>query len=116
MGSVSLGDVISERAFSMFRPDGSEIQVAVRLGKPQKDTASGRYMCPLQVTGLGSDQIFSPWGDDPFVALHFAIDLIGQLLDAGVERQQLYVVKKDNGFLPDNSWIWRYHLGRRKAP
>jgi hypothetical protein len=55
----------------------------------------------------GSDRIYAPWGEDPFVALQYAIDYIGQLLDAAVDRQQLQDRKK-RSCGDNNGWIWRY--------
>ena len=105
-GPISLGEVIAERVFSLVGADGAEVQITVRFGRPFKEESLGDYRCPLQVLGLGNDRIYAPWGEGPFVALQYAIDLIGELLDTGVTRKQLRF--RTNRKIPvENRWIWR---------
>ncbi len=102
-----MGEVISERIFSMFRADGTEVQITARLGKPYKEGSLGDNRCPLQVLGLGNERVYAPWGEDPFVALQYAIDYIGQLLDAAATREQLQD-KNGRRSSTEDRWIWRY--------
>src|SRR6185312_14048701 len=102
---LSLEVVIAERIFSLFRADGTEVQITARLGKPYKEKSLGDYRCPLQVLGLGNDRIYAPWGEDPFVALQYAIDYIGQLLDAAAAREQLQDGRNRRS-ATENRWIW----------
>src|SRR5579875_2693312 len=104
---VSLDVIIAERIFLLFRADGSEVQVTAKLGKPYREESLGDYCCPLQVLGLGNDRVYAPWGEDPFVALQYAIDYIGQLIDAAVDSQQLRNRMK-RGNAVENRWIRRY--------
>jgi hypothetical protein len=50
-------------------------------------TSQGEFRCPVQILGLDKDDaIYAPFGEDPFVALQYAIDLIGDLLKERSER------------------------------
>jgi hypothetical protein len=104
---LSLKVPLAQRVFSLFRPDGSEVQVTARLGQPYRDESLGDWRCALQVLGLGNERVYAPWGEDPFVALQYAIDYIGQLLDEAVARQQLHD-SSDRVSVTENRWIWRY--------
>jgi hypothetical protein len=99
---------------SLFRADGSEVQITLRLGKPYVEESLGHYRCPLQVLGVGNERCYAPWGEDPFVSLQYAIDLIGQLLDGAVAREQL-VIPLDRESLAEKRWVWRYPP-RRTTP
>jgi hypothetical protein len=105
-GSVPFGEVIAERSFAVFGPDGAPVALTVRLGKPFRDPAVGHYRCPLHVSGGGYDKLTSAWGEDPFVALQYAIDLAGQLLDRLIEREQLQI--RHTPPIGRDSWIWKY--------
>jgi hypothetical protein len=68
----------------------------------------GDFRCPFQIIGLDRDEkIDAPFGEDPFVALQYAINLAGDRLDAGVERLKLRNSHRNGPSMPD-SWIWRY--------
>ena len=84
-----MGQVTAQRDFELFRPDGTPINITVRLGKPFREAATGDCRCPIQVLGGGDERIHAPWGDDPFVALQYAVDLIGELLDQLVQSEKL---------------------------
>jgi hypothetical protein len=103
----SLTVVIAERTFSLYRADGREVRVIARLGQPYQEESNGDWRCPLQVLGVGNDRIYAPWGEDAFVALQWAIDYIGQLLDAAVTRLELRN-GLDRTSTTENRWIWRY--------
>ena len=113
-GVVTLGELAAERAFSLFRANGDQVPVRIRLGKPYREETLGDYRCPLQVSGLGDERIYAPWGEDAFVALQYALDLIGQLLDAALRRQQLQD-RKDRASTTESRWIWRYPADCRQA-
>jgi hypothetical protein len=104
---VKLGEIIAERTFCLFRTDGSKVQITVKLGKPSVEETLGHYRCPLQVRGVGNERLYAPWGEDPFVALQYAIDLAGQLLDAAIEREGL-LLPADRENLGEKRWVWRY--------
>ena len=66
------------------------------------------WRCPIQILGLDRDEhIPAPAGEDPFVALQHAIDLIGGLVDGGVERMRLTNRRR---LAPDTraSWIGQF--------
>jgi len=77
-----LGPITAERTFTLFRADGTALPITVRLGKPFQEPTSGDnrgdYCCPVQIVGA-DERVYAPWGEDPFVALQYAIDLAGQL-------------------------------------
>jgi hypothetical protein len=49
----------------------------------------------------------APWGEDAFVALQYAIDVAGDLLDSMMAREKLDVRWKA-GEPQRSSWIWQY--------
>jgi hypothetical protein len=110
---LSLEVVIAERIFSLFRADGTEVQITARLGKPYKEKSLGDYRCPSG-PWFGNDRIYAPWGEDPFVALQYAIDYIGQLLDAAAAREQLQDGRNRRS-ATENRWIWRYPPDHRQG-
>ena len=105
--SIEFGQVIAEREFAPFREDGTSLKIAIRLGKPFQEPATGEYRCPIQILGTGDEGIRAPWGEDPFVALQYAIDLVGQLLDDIVRREKLEIRFRP-AYPSRTSWIWRY--------
>jgi hypothetical protein len=95
----------------LFRKDGAALPVSVRLGRPFignsfEAPAAPEYRCAAQVVGIGDERVVAPWGEDPFVALQYAIDLIGQMLDDLVRRENLETRFRSG---QDRAgWIWRY--------
>jgi len=88
----------------------------VRLGCPFRTTHAGIdspdspsvWRCPIQILGLDrDDKVYAPAGEDAFVALQYAIDLIGGLVTNGMERLQL---EDRSQPAPDKevSWIKRF--------
>lgn len=106
---IPLGTVIAERRFALYEQDGQKRQVIVRLGKPVPATMPEKaFRCPLQIEGLELDErIFAPFGEDPFVALQYAINLAGDLLDKRAKELALENRHRTSPSDP-NSWIWRY--------
>ncbi len=102
-----MGQVIAQRDFEIFRPDGTPLIVTVRLGKPFREASTGDYRCPIQILGIGDESIRAPWGEDPFIALQYAIDVLGQLLDQLMMREKLEV-RRHWGDPERPGWIWKY--------
>jgi len=102
---LELGPVVAERQFPLFKQDGTKLPITVRIGKPFE--VAGEYRCPVQILGKGNGRVHAPFGEDPFVALQYAIDLVGQLLDDLMRRENL-----ETRFRPGEpqraSWIWRF--------
>ena len=116
---IALGVIVCQRSFDLYSPDGQSRSVTVRLGLPVATNLDGRvlkegeepfstFRCPFQITGLDHDErVDGIFGEDPFVALQYALDFIG-------DRLNLY--SKEPGLLnkwrrPDgtrDSWIWAY--------
>ena len=78
---IPLGKVIAERHFILWDSEGREREIVVRLGTPVQ-IETGLFRCPAQILGLGVDQIvYDPAGEDAFMALCYALDLLGQVLE-----------------------------------
>jgi hypothetical protein len=121
---IALGMVICQRNFELYTSDGQLRLVAVRLGMPvptrldgrvprQGEEPSGIFRCPFQVTGLNRDErVDGVFGEDPFVALQYAIDFIGDRLK--LYSKELGLTNKHQR--PDgtrDSWIWTYPPDRQ---
>jgi hypothetical protein len=87
-----VGTVIAERRIQLYERTGEARWITVRLGSPvgvyledgsplrSGDLEEGTFRCPIQILGLDHDEgVYVPFGEDPFVALQFAVDLIGDL-------------------------------------
>jgi hypothetical protein len=115
-----LGTIIAERRVALYDQAGEERWISVRLGSPiavrledgtplgPKDADEGTFRCPVQILGLDHDEtVYASFGEDPFVALHYALDLIGDLLKKGSDRLNL----ENRHPVPPptrDHWIWRY--------
>lgn len=96
---IALGDVIAERRFTLLESSGVGRLIWVRLGRPVMTDQSGvpqegqhihTFRCPFQITGLDcDDRVFAPFGEDPFVALQYAIHLVGDVIESGAKRLNL---------------------------
>jgi hypothetical protein len=118
-GSFPLGTVIAERRIKLYAQSGEERWITVRLGLPvqarldgelpgPQDLLEGTFRCPFQILGLDLDErVYAPFGEDPFVALQYAIDMIGDLLSRECERLGL-VNKHASSPSTRDHWIWRY--------
>ena len=88
---------------------GSPVGACLADGSPlDLGILNDAFRCPVQILGLDHDErVYAPFGEDPFVALQYAIDLIGDLLKNGSDRLHL---ENRNPFSPStqNNWIWRY--------
>lgn len=108
---LELGPVMAERTLTLFRNDGTALPISVRLGRPFVSQlldapAIPEYRCALQIVGIGDERVIAPWGEDPFVALQYAIDLIGQMLDALMRSENLEM--RFHASEERSGWIWRY--------
>lgn len=106
---MKIDQPIAERAFMLFRRDGTSLPVTVRLGAPfvgkaSKPPAQPEYRCAVQILGIGDERVVAPWGEDPFVALQHAIDFVGEKLDDFVRRENLQIRFRSS----KRKWIWRY--------
>jgi hypothetical protein len=115
-----LGTIVAERRVALHDQTGAQRWISVRLGSPvgvrledgtplhPGDTEEGTFRCPLQIVGLDHDEaVYAPFGEDPFVALQYAIDLICDLLKSGSDRLSL----ENRHVVPPparDHWIWRY--------
>jgi hypothetical protein len=108
---LKIDEPIAERTFSLFRRDGTSLSVTIRLGAPfignkPKPPAQPEYRCAIQILGIDDERVTAPWGEDPFVALQYAIDFVGEKLDDFVRRENLHIrFRTGKG---RKKWIWRY--------
>lgn len=105
---LSLGSIVAQRSFALFKRDDTPVQVSVRLGTPFVGRKSGvpghdEYRCPVQILGIGKENVVAVWGEDPFVALQSAIDYIGLKLDQLVRQENLEIRSRSSR----SGWIWR---------
>ncbi len=108
--SIELAEILAERTIELCDAAGRLRPVTVRLGVPVR-LPEGDYRCPLQVLGLGDDRVRAPWGEDSFVALEYALQMIGQILDHNADRQQLHLAaQRDSGVTAPycSTWMFRY--------
>jgi hypothetical protein len=106
---IPLGTVVAERHCVLWDCEGREREIVVKLGAPiQTETVSGLYRCPAQILGLGVDQIvYDPAGEDAFVALCYALDLIGQVLEEASKTLNLQNRYKTSE-IRSPAWVWQY--------
>ncbi|HEX4029258.1 MAG TPA: hypothetical protein VHX20_02795 [Terracidiphilus sp.] len=124
-----MGTIIAERRLVLYEHTGEKRTITVSLGAPVKahfpgirqvegDESGPRlqlYRCPLQIDGLDhDDKIFPIAGGDPFVALQYAIDFIGELLKGGSERLGLENRARFDSSTRD-SWVWRFPRTTEKS-
>jgi hypothetical protein len=106
---LELGKVVAERHVALFKQDGSKVPVTMRIGKPFKVVESGDYRCPLQILGIGKGRVTAAWGEDPYVALRYALDYAGQVLDDVMRRENLGTRSRPDEPQPFRaSWIWHH--------
>jgi len=124
-----MGTIIAERRLVLYEHTGEKRTITVSLGAPVKvdfpglpqvegdESGSGlhRYRCPLQIDGLDHDgKTFPIAGEDPFVALQYAIHFIGDLLKDGTERLGLENRARFDSSTRD-SWVWRFPQTTEKS-
>jgi len=56
-------------------------------------------------------KVYGIFGEDPFVALQYAVDFLGELIDTGSAR--LGLVNRYRNHSERNSWVWRYDSQER---
>ena len=115
-----MGTIIAERTLAAYDQSGEKHSVVVRLGAPQnypsiesREPTSDRLptgiaRCPLQIIGLDlDDKIYAAGGNDAFQSMLYAINLAGDLLDAGYARLGFKNRTRFDG-TPSDHWIWRF--------
>lgn len=123
-GHFPLGTIIAERQMTLYDQTSAARLITVRLGAPvavsfpdgslpsTSNLEEDFFRCPLEIAGLDHDKkVFAPAGEDAFVALQYALDLIGDLLNDGVRRLGLQNRKRIHPSTRD-SWIWHYPVDR----
>ena len=105
---IPLGTVVAERHFILWDSEGNEREVVVKLGAPVHETATDLSRCPAQILGLGVDQnVYAPAGEGAFVALCYALDLIGKVLEMQSNSLNLQNRYK-TGETGSPAWVWQY--------
>lgn len=85
---TEIPDPIAIRELEVRSPGGGEARrVVVRFGRPEPDPASGGdWRCPVQITGIGEDEVRYAFGVDPLQALQLALQMAGARLFAAQGR------------------------------
>lgn len=100
---IVLGEVIAERHLEWADDGGPSGGVVVRIGKPVRDPdPGGDWLCPVEVVGLGADDVRAAWGVDAVQALTLSFqmihaDLLAEQRRAG--RTLRWLEQSDLGFL-----------------
>jgi len=79
MISNKLTDVIATR--KLYFLDDQKKEIAVLIGRPQRQPDSSDYYCSFQVLGLGDEKARRAIGIDEVQALQLAMKMIGAYLD-----------------------------------
>ncbi len=77
MGFDTIGEVVATRKLSLVGEPGREI--LVKIGKPHLSEHND-YLCPIQVTGIGEERVYSIYGVDSVQALELAMRSLGSEL------------------------------------
>ena len=121
---IALGLIVCQRTFALYASDGQSRSITVRLGVPVATNLDGRvlkegeepsstFRCPFQITGLEHDErVDGIFGEDPFVALQYAIDFIGDRLNLYSKELGLSNKWRRSDGTRD-SWIWAYPPDRQ---
>lgn len=78
MPTIDPAQLIAERRLSLRGEDGSECEILVRLGRPERDaTPGGAWRCPMEILGWpGGDLRRYAHGEDSLQALVLALELV----------------------------------------
>jgi hypothetical protein len=71
-------DVIVQRVFTI---DGRSTPAVLRIGRPQEHP-EGDWVCSVQITGLGEDEVYEAAGVDSLQALVMALQMARTTLQA----------------------------------
>ena len=79
---TALGEVIAEREYEASNAGGGEPRrVLLRIGKPRiAPHLDGAWVCPVQILGIGEDDVLEAAGIDAVQALHLAMVMAGARL------------------------------------
>lgn len=72
-------ELVAERALIGVKPNGEEIQILIRIGKPEPGSEFD-WGCPVELKGL-YEKLGEIYAIDSFYALMLAITFIRKLLD-----------------------------------
>lgn len=79
----SVGTVIATRVLVLSKRK----KISVVIGKPRKFRNGMDYYCPLQITGMGDEQVKYSGGVDAVQALQLALEHIGTRLYSSEEAR-----------------------------
>jgi len=76
--AFKLGQVIAETHFVHEAADGTKTPVTIELGCPVLDAEPARvsWLCPYQISGLGSESVRANFGTDSMQALVLAVHTV----------------------------------------
>jgi len=78
MTSNKLMDIVAARKLYFF--DDKKKEIAVLIGKPQRQSDSSDYYCLFQVVGIGDEEVRHATGIDAVQAMQLAMKMIGAYL------------------------------------
>jgi len=73
----SVGDIIATR--ELFLANDTSHKIVAKMGKPQPlpDALGDDHYCPIQIVGLGSEQVKYAAGVDAFQSLELGLRMLG---------------------------------------
>jgi len=86
MFNSELGEVLATRELTV--EGSSKERITVIMGMPRRESESPHdFICPIQITGIGSETVKHVRGVDAFQALKLAMEMLGTQLYVSVNRQ-----------------------------
>jgi hypothetical protein len=75
----ALGELVAEREYEATDPRGGEARkVVLRVGTPRAaPDPGGHWLCPVQIVGIGDDNVLEAAGVDAVQALSLALVMAG---------------------------------------
>jgi len=97
----TIGEVIASRKLMLAAADGTNSEITVLIGRPERMPDSDDYYCPIQLRGLGDQKVRYAGGADAIQALQLAMQLIGIELyvkHADIVKQLTWEENSELGF------------------
>ena len=106
---LSVKPLVAERHLVSWDSEGREREIVVKLDAPlQIETVTGPVPLSRANLCLGVDHIvYDPGGEDAFIALCHALDLIGQVLE-GESKSLSLQNRYKTGEPRSPAWVWQY--------
>jgi|SRR6516162_2954660 len=99
---IPLGRVVAGRHFVLWDSGGREREIVVKLSAP-----IGRELRLPAVSRCPDQIVYAPADENAFIALCYALDLMGQVLEGGSKSLNLQNRYK-TGETQSPAWVWQY--------